>query len=117
MKDWKGNTIKVGDTIVVINKEQMFAGNEVGLCRMNENGEWEFESLGIDKPRHKWEIQNKIEVTPPSSECTIYTSRKENDLIPINQIDFCCPIQPFQVCCIEGVSDNEEEYYLEFFKD
>ena len=114
MEDWKGNKIQVGQTVIVVSTGSMFEGLKPCLLMMTENGlEKVFESEPIKKS-YSFDISAKYFITEPSNNLTISMGDKPSE-VPINHIDFWISKQPWQIVCIEGISDNKDEYYNDYF--
>lgn len=107
IKDWKGNEVKVGDTvlIVTINNTLQGGGGKLGIRFYDKNGNPSEIHKVADIPLcNTWEIHQKSKILP------------EGDIIgregvPINMAKTWLTCQPWDILCIEGVSDNEEEYF------
>lgn len=114
MEDWKGNKIQVGHTVIVVSTGSMFEGSKPCLMIMTENGiEKVFEGEPIKKS-YSFDISAKYLITHPSNNLTISMNDKPSE-VPINHIDFWVCKQPWQIVCIEGISDNKDEYYKDYF--
>lgn len=115
MQDWKGNIIKVGHTVLVVSINNMFEGSRLCFFSMTENGmEKIFEGEPIKKSR-EFEISAKYLITEPSNSLTISMGDNPHK-IPINLADFWVSKQPWQIICIEGLSDSKDEYYKNTIK-
>lgn len=115
MEDWKGNEIKVGQTVLVVSTGNIFEGSKPCVLMMTENGlEKVFEGEPIKKS-YSFDISAKYFITEPGNNLTLSYGDKPSE-VPINQIDFWVNRQPWQIVCIEGISDNKDEYYKEHFK-
>jgi len=114
MEDWKGNKIKVGHTVIVISTGSMLEGSKYCLFMRTENGlEKVFEGEPIKKS-YSFDISAKYLITEPGNNLTISMNGKLSE-VPINHIDFLICKQPWQIVCIEGISDNKDEYYKDYF--
>jgi len=117
MKDWKGNDIKAGDTIVFVRTTPMF--KNLGWMIPKGKGEFDFYKSEIQPPEHCWEPS---EYQTKEHEGKLFYGSKEKASDGLNYwmilddftINFW--LQPHTVICIKGVSDSEEEYYKEYFK-
>ena len=111
MQDWKGNKIEVGQTVLIVNVKSMFGGCKSQFTIMTENGLQNVGGEIISPESHQWNIVSEANITPPSANATIsiFTGEGASE-IPINQIDLWLSVQPWQILCIEGVSDNCEDY-------
>jgi hypothetical protein len=104
MKDWKGNEIKVGDMVSVIQVSARFyeSGNAT-------------ERLSPDQIRHTqhpredgvWILLRRYIIKDGLSGTISDDGTNE---LPIAMIEMIKP-QPFEILTIEGVSDSREEYY------
>ena len=115
MQDWKGNKIEVGQTVIIVNVKSMFGGSKSQLMLMTEKG---FEKIGDETTLpegYQWTIVSENNIIPPSTNVTISMGEAPSE-IPINQAGLWLSVQPWQILCIKGVSDNYEEYYKEYFK-
>ena len=109
MQDWKGNEIEVGQTVLIVNVKSMFSGSKSQFTIMTENGLQNVGEQTISPESHQWNIVSEANITPPSADVVISMGEDASE-IPINQIDLWLSIQPWQILCIEGVSDNCEDY-------
>jgi hypothetical protein len=114
MEDWKGNKIQVGHTVIVVSTGSMLEGSRPCLLMMTENGmEKVFEGEPIKKS-YSFDVSAKYFITEPSNNLTISMNDKPSK-VPINHIGFWISKQPWQIVCIEGISDNKDEYYKDYF--
>jgi len=113
MKDWKGNKIQVGHTVVVVSTGSMLEGSTPFLLIRNENGYEKIEGEPIKKS-YSFDVSAKYLITEPSNNLTISMNDNPSE-VPINHIDFWVCKQPWQIVCIEGISDDKDEYYNEYF--
>jgi len=103
MEDWQGNTINVGDELLIVTYKSLFGGQKMGLMMMDVEGNIE----EVVKPTKTdngfcWEISRQITVKP-------YGNTTSNDSVCINLLDpFALPNTMNQCLCIKGVSDNRE---------
>lgn len=115
MKDWKGNKIEAGQTVLIVNVKSMFGGSKSQLMIMTENG---FEKIGEETTLpegYQWTIVSENKILPPSKNVTISMGDAPSE-IPINQASLWLSVQPWQILCIKGISDNYEDYFKEYFK-
>lgn len=101
MKDWKGNEIKAGQTIIKIQIKGMFDECEVTPM------------FGSRKPfiveRHYlWNIVQKCKVIKKGNK---QNYNKSIVKLNLDYIDFFMGKQPYEIICIEGISDKKEDYY------
>lgn len=120
MKDWKGNEIKIGQVILRINFKDMFGGckSRIGFSFMDANGNphWKFGEEFINPEGYQWTIQDKFLITEPSDIISICFSSEATSKIPINMMKNWICTQPWQVLAIEGSSDNEKDFFENYFK-
>lgn len=114
MKDWKGNDIDVGHTIVIVRVGSMFDGATPVFISLKDD------TMEIGDPLPKtyvFERNERIKVTEWSRLVMLGAEPSDDTVneIPINQLDFFINVQPWEILCIEGVSDNEQDYYLNYF--
>lgn len=103
MKDWKGNEIKVGDTVAVRKVTVKFYESGRALERINEELSHVTRSPQGDG---LWILLRRYKIVD-GMQGTITDDIHE---LPIAMIDIIAP-QPFEILTIEGVSDNKDEYY------
>ena len=120
MKDWKGNEIQVGQTVLRINFKSMFGGNKsrFGFIFTDANGKQHYRMAEefISDMEYQWTIQDRFLITEPSNVISISFSSEVASKTPINISESWMSPQPWQVLAIEGISDNEEEFFKEYFK-
>lgn len=121
MKDWKGNKIQIGQTVLKINFKDMFGGSKSRLIInfYGEDGKIHTQHVGEDviaPEGYQWTVSSKFLITKPSNEMTICFSSECKSEIPINCAGMWIATQPWEVLCIEGISDNEEDFFKEYFK-
>lgn len=105
MKDWKGNEIKVGDTVVVIKVSALFY-QEAGTMRSLNDG-----NAVVTKQKHFTDgLWDTIEKYFVSDSYDPNFSRKGALQWPISDAENI-PVSGFNILAIEGVSDNKDEYY------
>lgn len=116
MKDWKGNEIQVGQTVLLIATGSMYEGSTFGIAMWDGESYKEiFKGEPIPKS-YSFEIERKFLITEPSNMMTIYFDLKATQPVPIDQADFHIAKQPWHIIAIEGISDNEKEYYENYFR-
>lgn len=108
MKDWKGNKIQVGHTVVVVSTGSMFEGLTPCFSVMTENGRKAFNGKPAKKS-HRFDVSAKFLITEPSNDLKISMDDNPSE-IPINLINHWVIKQPWQIICIEGISDSKDEY-------
>lgn len=116
MKDWKGNKIKAGDTIVFVSTKPLF--EDFGWMIPKGNGVFEVLKLKDQPKEHCWEPREYK--TQEKDGLLFYTPAEEpTDGIVrwfiLDEFSMKFFSQPGEILCIKGVSDNEEEYYKQYF--
>lgn len=117
MKDWKGNEIKVGDTVCVYQFEDMFAGSKCTFGFIGENG---FEQIGepFELKKHQyWVLVRCLKIVEPVNDGSIIgfhaAGTLENPVeCPADSLGWNISNQSNFAICIKGVSDNELEHFL-----
>ena len=117
MKDWQGNDIKEGQTLIAVAikpAEQMSAPIIIdpasGEVRM-------VQAMAFKGPAYIWYPYIRAEVIDRAGElCLSIYSRHQGAYIaaPIQMVEEVK--NDFVEFCIEGVSDNEEEFFKNYFK-
>lgn len=119
MKDWKGNKIEVGQTVIKVAFKSMFGGSasRMVLIFTDANGEQHHRKGEefINPMDYKWEIEGKYIITEQRNTMLISFGNRPSE-VTIDSLDFMLSTQPWQILCIEGISDNEEEFFKELFK-
>jgi hypothetical protein len=114
MKDWKGNEIKPGMTILKIAVKGMFDGGKIAA--FNKNGE----VIAYSKPlprQYLWEVTAKCFVKPEGDTKIESTENEiEECKIGVDFLDFWFNPSYFEIIAIEGISDNKDEYYMNVFQ-
>lgn len=115
--DWKGNAIKAGDTIVNVGTKPLFGKTTFGLMFVGKDGEKSFHKLSESEepPQHIWNVLGEYKVVQRADK--LYYVLKTDDITYF--LDLSMMLfggQPDDIICIKGVSDNEQEYYAEYFK-
>lgn len=114
MKDWKGNTVDIGSTIIIVDIKTPFGGDRVVFPVADENGDIHLIDGGKTSNNYHWNINVKYIVTDfGNSYKTSFTDAAGS--IPINLIEMMIKVQPWQILCIEGKSDNKDEYFEHLF--
>lgn len=111
MRDWKGNIISDGDTVLFIRTTPVFS--RMSLVIPDDNG---LQTIATQESRkYLWDVESEIVIFDKGGALFYETER--------DGYKFVLPIEgPFNrvsqsyVVCIKGKSDNEEEYYNNFFK-
>lgn len=117
MKDWKGNEIQVGHTVLVVMTRSMFSGGTLSTFFKDKFGNTELIELGTVKNDYLFETVSKAKVAEYKETLTWSEEGDPIDLgeIPINWLGFVLPTNGRTIICIEGISDNQEDYYLDYF--
>lgn len=115
MKDWKGNEICQGDIAVVVNTGSIFDGAVPVMTVIKDDKEHIFKGEPLKK-QYLWEPSSRYLITEPGNVFSISLNDKPST-IPINHVDSYLTTQPWQILCIEGKSDNQDEYYREYFNE
>ena len=115
MKDWKGNDIQIGQTVLLVATGSMFEGSSLIVVMIDgEDHEEVYKSEPLPKS-YSFEIIEKYLITEPSVAITTNLLAEINKM-PVDHADFFIVKQPWHIICIEGISDNRDEYYAEYFK-
>lgn len=117
MTDWKGNIIEVGHTVVTVAVDNPFAGATMVFGFITADGEHiQYDSAPIKK-EHLWIPTGEYKIIEGNT-VTSYNDDFHHE-VPIQFIDTWIPTSNFLnqlIWCIKGMSDNQEEYYLNYFK-
>lgn len=110
LEDWKGNRIKPGDTIVIVNTKPIFGASLLHL----PNGDKV--QITEDPPKHIWDIQEEYKVI--GSEEYPCIELKTNGYTIVSSLYGAVWLvnDSSIIICIKDVSDNEQDYYMEYFK-
>lgn len=112
MKDWANNKISEGDTIVVVRTSPLIKSSS--FCIMDFSiGKTEVLST-YTSPEYIWEIIGEFSVVKYGDK--LYYQSKMEDMIYNFDLSMGWRGQPSDLICIKGKSDNQEKYYLEYFK-
>lgn len=113
MTDWKGNIIQAGHNILIVDVQSPFSD-----CDMVMYSPIDFKEVGRIKGKRDyiWNVSQRVKVTEPSQSIMISFNNNTASEIPVNSLEFMCSCQYWQIICIEGISDNKEEYFTEHFK-
>lgn len=107
LTDWKGNIINSGDTIVLVRTKPMFGAGFMLLPT------GEYVQITEEPPEHIWQVIAEHKVT--GAYPNLITQTEEQGF------KFTTTLKNFLmladgVICIKGLSDNEQDYYTEYFK-
>lgn len=108
MKDWKGNEIIPGMTIVVVEVVNEDAGAVFSLVNDPSGKEHVIGTNYCWKPRMEVEVQDYDDM--------VDVSESEWKQAPVNLLSIAICKQAWEIICIKGVSDNEQEYFTRHFK-
>lgn len=111
MKDWAGNEITVGDTLVIVRTKPFLQPTRVGFF---VDGKIEWQEDLPKGPDHCWDILGEHEVVEHEEDLYLRTGPDEKGYYWNFQLPWMG--QPYDITCIKGKSDNEQEYFLEYFK-
>lgn len=114
MKDWKGNDIKAGDTIVYVRIKPFFKNPKFHLVADGKV----VQSIDLpEPPSHVWEPGDPMEVYQLGGKLMVKTTDGEFTLhTPLENPMRNIMKSNDHVLCIVGVSDSEEEFYQDYFK-
>lgn len=132
MKDWKGNEVKAGDTVVRIRIQDDHSSYPTGFFMLTRDNEGRFiksHETKLEVPPEReylWEEVERYTVFEQEIECDGRVIRylamewKMNDericIMPIDD-PFGEPVtKPRIINCIAGKSDDRDEYYLNHFR-
>jgi hypothetical protein len=134
MKDWKGNEIQVGDTVLKVRIAKPF--ENVGNIKCVEfdahgNSEVLVEWERPKKRQYLWLVEETykiesgahwgIEITKEHNQDWMLSNEQvlhgfeHTKTFGIDAIELIEP-QPYEILCIVGKSDNMDEYYLKEFE-
>ena len=114
MKDWKGNEIEEGDTIVLVSIRSHPIDSSLVLMDLGSNEPPTVLSTYKEDARYRWLILNTYETT--SHNGRLYVTFVDDGITcnyGIETIDFFK--DDHTIICIKGKSDNEKEYYEYYF--
>lgn len=114
MNDWKGNLIKVGDTVVTVATQSAFAGSDIRVGAIDMSGEYLSDPIHIEQD-YLWIPTGEYKII----EGNVLTSYNDgfHHEFPLQFIDLIptsCFLAPL-IWCIKGVSDDKDDYYLNYF--
>ena len=102
MKDWKGNEIKAGQTIIKIQIKGMF-----DECEFTPRFGKQRKPF-TTKRSYLWNIVNECKIVK-KERTHKFTKGVWN--VSLDFIDFYMGKQPYEIICIKGISDKKEDYY------
>lgn len=110
LEDWKGNRIKPGDTIVIVRTKPAFDTVSITFSKRDEV------LVRECAPDHIWEIIEELEVIGDENYPLIHTKVNGFSFISSAHAAVWLGHSSSSIVCIKGVSDNEQDYYTEYFK-
>lgn len=114
MTDWKGNIIQDRDTVVIYSTYTAPRSFSFGFMDMTNGGKYE-EKTRIDYPeeKYKWEFIREM-LIENNGQYTVELSENATMACGVSMLSIFYP-EPYAIC-IKGKSDNQENYYKEYFK-
>ena len=113
-EDWQGNQIVAGQTLVLVRTEPMFSAMKMMIFDFKEQTSKQVGET-IIPPKHIWELCGEFKVWEDKNGTLFYTLQED---------DYKCHIQLSSllwmnnaVVCIKGISDKEQDYYTNYFKN
>lgn len=114
--DWRGNEIKGGDTVITVATKPLFS--EMHLYELGEEKGTILSSAKF--PEHIWEPQTEYEIISKDDwigcKTTVFYNQIETTMISSIESLSADLLQRGVILCIKGVSDNEQDYYTEYFR-
>jgi len=116
MKDWKGNIICVGQTVLIVSTNTYGAGDTMFLMWPQPDGTFKKSNETRIPDQHQWKITDRFLITEPGN-TVFYSNDDTPNKVPINLVDWNITKRfgMHEIVCIEGISDNQLEYFKEFF--
>lgn len=118
-KDWKGNIIQEGDTVLKVRVKNWDAGVKYSLIEftIGEDNYSEIEPVEAEEKR-LWEICEEILIKSITEDDGVVWM---SFLKPYVETPLWCAgmhlsCQHNEILCIKGKSDSQEDYFLEKFK-
>lgn len=114
MKDWKGNNIQIGDTIVLVSTRSHGVSSSLVLMSFCSNEPPTVLSTYKEDANYRWLILSTYEIINHNGK--LYYSWSNEDYtynFDLNSIELMK--EENVVICIKGKSDNEKEYYEYYF--
>lgn len=108
LTDWKGNEIKSGDTLVIVKTKPL--AKSAGILYKGQYHE-------IEKyPEHIWSVSEEMKVM--GSDNYLMVQEYADGITVLSSLHGLIWLLEGSstIICIKGVSDNEQEYYSEYFK-
>jgi len=116
MRDWKGNKVSVGDTVIVIEtyvpeRELMGCWLDMGSSRGSE-----VKTYGKIPAKYGWREVGRYDIVELGGRTYMDMGGVKVEVLPGRlDLETTC-FRSENIICIEGVSDNQGEYYLDYFK-
>ncbi len=111
MKDWKGNQIEVGHTLLIIEFKNFDAGHTPYTEFKHKYGPSTYLRGNPIPVQYRWEIKKTILVIEPGPRDIIYAVDVLNK-VPINELPSFLSIKGNETLCIKGLSDNEQDFFI-----
>lgn len=110
MRDWKGNKIKVGDTVLIY---RFLKTIPVSESVASFEAQYETE---IEKPtsQYVWELSEMYEILPETN-FTVYICNSSENAISIDYINSIITKRNNHAVCIKGKSDNRVDFMTHYF--
>jgi len=135
MKDWKGNDVKAGDTVMRVRVEDDHSLYVSGAFLLVGNGDGTFRKeneVRYEKPEERkfiWEEVRRFkaflqtlevdgkEISYLAQEAPFKAPNGDRLILPLDDPWSGADVRDSKyITCIEGESDSQEEYYLHKFK-
>ena len=132
MKDWKGNKVKAGDTVVRIRIQDDHSFYPTSCFMLSQDSEGRLvksHEVKLDAPperKYLWEEVDRYEVHEQEvgykGDVIRYLARHQNMrdgrtfVLPIDDPFGESAAEPRIITCIAGKSDDRDEYYLNLFR-
>ena len=114
MKDWKGNEIQVGDTIVLVSTKSQATESSLILMDFSSNEPPQVLSTHKEESKYQWVVLSSYLITKHRGR--LYLTFDDNGITSnygIETLSFF--LSDSDIICIKGKSDNETEYYQHYF--
>jgi hypothetical protein len=114
MKDWKGNDIEEGDTIVLVSTKSHPIDSSLVLMNLGSNEPPTVLSTYKEDARYRWLVLNTYKIK--NIRGRLYVTFNDDGITcnyGITTLDFFKG--DHAIICIKGKSDNETEYYQHYF--
>lgn len=116
-KDWKGNLIQPGDVIFPVATKPFFSGGRIVLMDFSTNDRSKDKTLHEWKAlEHVWYPGQKYKVIDAGEGALRFETLNSDITVNVCWYFMQFGMQTDTIFCIEGKSDNEQEYYTEYFK-